>query len=341
MKTTVEAIRERIAALEAAEVLSIKEGLYLNALREMLRLMDDNQRLRKERNAALKQLVAAQDPDERVRFEAFMEGRFGESIDQRRAKNGDQEYMAWDKQVAWITWQQRALPVYTASPAQPVAVPILAALRRLSSECDTGERRKDGSQSGVAMPSREAVEVARAALAYIDALPADVVACLPTMPGFSRDWAEEVLEAAQKQPVSATYKLVGEVVAWNGPQRQGVHRTVDFRWIDIDVPPGTKLYAMADKGSDSIELTKESPVEWFEALSESPELCAQLTPPVIQRMAKSLARRKYPVIPDGWQVVPKVLTPEMQDAWDRAPNGAQAEWSAMLNVSPSPAKGGE
>lgn len=48
----------------------------------------------------------------------------------------------------------------------------------------------------------------------------------------------------QLEPVSAPYKLVGEVVAWNGPQRQGVHRTVDFRWIDIDVQPGTKLYAL-------------------------------------------------------------------------------------------------
>lgn len=37
------------------------------------------------------------------------------------------------------------------------------------------------------------VEVARAALDYIDALPKDVVASLPAMPGFDRDWAENVL----------------------------------------------------------------------------------------------------------------------------------------------------
>lgn len=39
----------------------------------------------------------------------------------------------------------------------------------------------------------EVKSVARAALDYIDALPKDVVAALPAMPGFDRDWAENVL----------------------------------------------------------------------------------------------------------------------------------------------------
>ncbi len=43
----------------------------------------------------------------------------------------------------------------------------------------------------------DAVHVARAALDYIDALPADVVASLPAMPGFDRDWAEAVLSGRQ------------------------------------------------------------------------------------------------------------------------------------------------
>lgn len=42
---------------------------------------------------------------------------------------------------------------------------------------------------------KDAIEVARAALDYIDALPKDVVASLPTMPGFDRDWAENALAA--------------------------------------------------------------------------------------------------------------------------------------------------
>ncbi|WP_380694203.1 hypothetical protein [Serratia marcescens] len=47
-------------------------------------------------------------PDERSAFESFITERFGELIDRRRAKNGDNEYMAWDMAVAWIVWQRRA-----------------------------------------------------------------------------------------------------------------------------------------------------------------------------------------------------------------------------------------
>ncbi|CAI1579725.1 Uncharacterised protein [Serratia proteamaculans] len=49
----------------------------------------------------------------------------------------------------------------------------------------------------------EIVSVARAMRDYIDALPADVVAALPTMPGFDRDWADEVIDVASReaQPV--------------------------------------------------------------------------------------------------------------------------------------------
>ena len=43
----------------------------------------------------------------------------------------------------------------------------------------------------------KAAEISRAALEWIDAIPADTAASLPGMPGFDRDDAEEVLEAAQ------------------------------------------------------------------------------------------------------------------------------------------------
>lgn len=36
-----------------------------------------------------------------------MEKRFGESVDRRRAKNGDCEYMAWDMALGWIIWCHR------------------------------------------------------------------------------------------------------------------------------------------------------------------------------------------------------------------------------------------
>lgn len=40
---------------------------------------------------------------------------------------------------------------------------------------------------------KEFGEVARAALDYIDAIPAEIVATFPVMPGLDRDWAENVL----------------------------------------------------------------------------------------------------------------------------------------------------
>ena len=57
---------------------------------------------------AFKAMLPQPVPDERKAFEAFMDNRFGDTIDQRRAKNGDQGYMAWDMVVAWIVWQGRA-----------------------------------------------------------------------------------------------------------------------------------------------------------------------------------------------------------------------------------------
>lgn len=74
--------------------------------------------------AAFKIALAAMDSepvtqDEREAFEAFMAKRFGDLVDQRRAKNGDYGYMAWDMVVAWTVWQARAAmlqaePVTTA-----------------------------------------------------------------------------------------------------------------------------------------------------------------------------------------------------------------------------------
>lgn len=57
---------------------------------------------------AFKAMLPQPVPDERKAFEAFMDNRFGYTIDQSRAKNGDQGYMAWDMVVAWIVWQGRA-----------------------------------------------------------------------------------------------------------------------------------------------------------------------------------------------------------------------------------------
>ena len=54
--------------------------------------------------------------DERAAYELFMEKRFGESVDRRRAKNGDREYMAWDMALGWSIWCHRAAMLQGSQP---------------------------------------------------------------------------------------------------------------------------------------------------------------------------------------------------------------------------------
>lgn len=59
------------------------------------------------------------EPDERAAYELFMEKRFGETVDRRRAKNGDNEYMAWDMALGWVVWQQHAgISLSTTQPLE-------------------------------------------------------------------------------------------------------------------------------------------------------------------------------------------------------------------------------
>ncbi|WP_440866351.1 hypothetical protein [Symbiopectobacterium purcellii] len=41
----------------------------------------------------------------RAAFEKFMEERFGDLVDRRRALNGDKEYMSLDMAMPWVAWQ--------------------------------------------------------------------------------------------------------------------------------------------------------------------------------------------------------------------------------------------
>lgn len=56
------------------------------------------------------------EPDEREAYELFMEKRFGDLVDRRRAKNGDREYMAWDMALGWIIWCHRAAMLQGSQP---------------------------------------------------------------------------------------------------------------------------------------------------------------------------------------------------------------------------------
>ncbi|CAM3468787.1 hypothetical protein SB6411_05616 [Klebsiella spallanzanii] len=79
------------------------EKLAVNKQREWPEPKDGEPRLH------IKEQPAPVVRDERKSFESFMAERFGDSVDHRRAKNGDQGYMAWDMVVAWIVWQARAM----------------------------------------------------------------------------------------------------------------------------------------------------------------------------------------------------------------------------------------
>lgn len=92
---TKESLSARIAELESGPR-SLKEDYTLAAYKMLLAAMESEP------------VPVVQELDEREAFEAFMEGRFGDTVDRRRAKNGDQGYMAWDMVVAWVAWKARA-----------------------------------------------------------------------------------------------------------------------------------------------------------------------------------------------------------------------------------------
>ena len=70
-------------------------------------------------------------------------------------------------------WEHRSAlegnPVFTEVRAERDALreqvtELLAALKQLAVSCDTGHRNSDGSQMGVRVPDKSAVDFARAAL---------------------------------------------------------------------------------------------------------------------------------------------------------------------------------
>ena len=92
---------------EKAKNYALKAPKNYKEIKERISSMDvrDNVERRAYEIALLSLEV---EPDEREAYELFMEKRFGDLVDRRRAKNGDNEYMAWDMTLGWIVWQQRA-----------------------------------------------------------------------------------------------------------------------------------------------------------------------------------------------------------------------------------------
>lgn len=54
--------------------------------------------------------------ESRKQFEAEM-AKLGDCVDMRRAKNGDEEYMAWDVRLAWRFWNLSRAAIEIELPA--------------------------------------------------------------------------------------------------------------------------------------------------------------------------------------------------------------------------------
>ncbi|WP_318357661.1 hypothetical protein [Enterobacter sp.] len=128
-----------------------------------------------------------------------------------------------------------------------------------------------------------------------------------------------------------------EPVAWMIIDTDTGKKHINTDRSDIE-GPCTALYAapqpvsVPEQCSDEDDLFQAPPHEFFEAISQSREYCASLSPTVIQRMAKSLAKhlREKPVaVPDlrpDWQ------TNEFSAGWNscRAAMLQPSSWALQL-----------
>lgn len=181
----------------------------------------------------------------------------------------------------------------------------------------------------------ELLSVARAMRDYIDALPADVVASLPTMPGFDRDWADEVMDGANReaQPVmyaseeTLAYAKEGEksLVTWSEPMGDAVIPLYTTQPAPAVVKLPTEFYS--DEGM-MVQLEKVMSalaVVGVKYERKGDDCAAMLAQPVSQRYK----------LPDGWTLVPIDATRAMIDAAQRVEeNGYDAMHKAMLAAVP-------
>lgn len=125
------------------------------------------------------------------------------------------------------------------SAPQPVAGPVRY-MNRYTGACYTLEQQPNSATD-------TAVYVPLYDVAHPVAVPDEIDVNDPAL-DTHRKWMAEgwnrcratMLSAAPVNPEFTTH-LVGEVVAWHHPNHE---RNVDFRWLDFNVEPGTKLYAI-------------------------------------------------------------------------------------------------
>lgn len=119
---------EGVATKTLLEALARREGYNADmAAMTVEQLADQEDAL----NLIKAMMPAPAVPDERTAFESFVAQKFGELVDQRRAKNGDNEYMAWDMAMAWIVWQGRSAMIQPVSQGYTLNSPVIP------DSCDT------------------------------------------------------------------------------------------------------------------------------------------------------------------------------------------------------------
>lgn len=97
---------------------------------------------------------------------------------------------------------------------------------------------------------KTAADVARAALDWIDALPADVVARLPAMPGFDRDAAEELLKPRAKSEHLLNAERIAEEAEALAARCTAADKPEPFTWGLMYVDTGKVYYSESCVGSE-------------------------------------------------------------------------------------------
>lgn len=97
---------------------------------------------------------------------------------------------------------------------------------------------------------KTAADVARAALDWIDALPADVVARLPAMPGFDRDAAEELLKPRAKSEQLRNAERLAEEAEALASRCAAADKELPFMWGLMYVDDGNAYYSESCVGSE-------------------------------------------------------------------------------------------
>lgn len=181
--------------------------------------------------------------DERAAYELFMEKRFGESVDRRRAKNGDREYMAWDMALGWIIWCHRAAMLQGSQPvSQTYNLPELIEGMEVSIDVSTCDADLGNRYFGTVT---EALELDTAKNGYIllvqDAEPNfDVNGNSPVSPGGWISCSERMPNDAQWCVVNTEYgyyvQCWSEGQGWLGDDISIPECDV-INWMPLPEPP--------------------------------------------------------------------------------------------------------